>query len=82
MASNIIQQAKTLVGGVSMTVNDAPDNDIQYIFSTCTMEELKLSADITDQYVEDNTAIQDNMAIKPLLRRSPMLQSHRWCGSR
>lgn len=49
-----------------MTVNDALDNDIQYIFSTCTMEELKLSADITDQYVEDNTAIQDNMAIKPL----------------
>lgn len=39
--------------------------DRAFIFDTVTSEEWKMSADITDQFVEDNSTIQDHIAIKP-----------------
>lgn len=40
--------------------------DIHYLFDIITNNDLTAEADITDQYVEDNTARQDHMALKPL----------------
>src|SRR5574344_1553116 len=40
--------------------------DIHYLFDIITNNDLVAEADITDQYVEDNTARQDHMALKPL----------------
>lgn len=40
--------------------------DIHFLFDIITNNDLTAEADITDQYVEDNTARQDHMALKPL----------------
>ena len=40
--------------------------DIHYLFDIITNNDLVADADITDQYVEDNSARQDHMALKPL----------------
>jgi hypothetical protein len=40
--------------------------DIHFLFDIITNNDLVVEADITDQYVEDNTARQDHMALKPL----------------
>ena len=40
--------------------------DIHYMFDIITNNYLVADAAITDQYVEDNTARQDHMALKPL----------------
>jgi len=40
--------------------------DIHYLFDIITNNDLVAEADITDQYVEDNTSRQDHMALKPL----------------
>lgn len=49
-----------------LEVQKSNDAIINYVFSTCTSEAGELNAEITDQYVEDNTTIQDHMGIKPL----------------
>lgn len=51
----------TLTGGIS-----SGNNSIKYIFSTCLSDRIDMPADITDQYVEDNTSVQDHMALPPL----------------
>ena len=40
--------------------------DIHYLFDIITNNDLVVDADITDNYVEDNSARQDHMALKPL----------------
>lgn len=40
--------------------------DIHFLFDIITNNDLTAEADITDQYVEDNSARQDHMALKPL----------------
>jgi hypothetical protein len=40
--------------------------DIHYMFDIITNNDLTIDADITDNYVEDNTSRQDHMALKPL----------------
>lgn len=40
--------------------------DIHFLFDIIESNELIIDADITDNYVEDNTARQDHMALKPL----------------
>ena len=37
-----------------------------FVFDVPKEESIRISADITDHYVEDNTAIQDHYALKPL----------------
>lgn len=40
--------------------------EIQYYFDVRTEETIEAGSDITDQYVEDNSAIQDHVAINPV----------------
>lgn len=48
--------------------NPYSDRSIQYIFRSgfVNSDKLELEADITDHYVEDNSTVQDHMAIKPI----------------
>lgn len=41
--------------------------DIHFLFDIIESNDLTIEADITDHYVEDNSARQDNMALKPLI---------------
>lgn len=40
--------------------------NVHYVFSTVTGEDLTRSAEITDHFVENNFAVHDHMAIKPM----------------
>ena len=48
--------------------NPYSDRSIQYIFRSgfVNSDKLELEADITDHYTEDNSTVQDHMAIKPI----------------
>lgn len=59
MASNT-----TLTGGIESEKQLEVGNRT-ILFDTITSEELKMQSDITDQYIEDNSTIQDHIAIKP-----------------
>lgn len=63
-------QFRTLESNSEKLENSNPytDRSIQYIFRSGFMnsEKLELESDITDHYVEDNSTVQDHMAIKPM----------------
>lgn len=48
--------------------NPYSDRSIQYIFRSgfVSSDKLELEADITDHYTEDNSTVQDHMALKPM----------------
>lgn len=48
--------------------NPYSDRSIQYIFRSgfVSSDKLELESDITDHYVEDNSTVQDHMALKPM----------------
>ena len=48
--------------------NPYVDRGIEYVFRSgfINSDKLELEADITDHYVEDNSAVQDHMALKPM----------------
>lgn len=48
--------------------NPYADRRIEYVFRSgfINSNKLELEADITDHYVEDNSAVQDHMALKPM----------------
>ncbi len=59
-------QTTTLQGGVSENAVILTDNNIGHWFSTIVEDTLNLQSQITDNYIENNTAIQDHIAISPL----------------
>lgn len=60
-------QTTTLQGGVSENAVILTDNNIGHWFSTIVEDTLNLQSQITDNYIENNTAIQDHIAISPLI---------------
>jgi uncharacterized Fe-S center protein len=40
-----------------------------FVFDVITLDSIELSSDITDHYIEDNTAINDHIALKPEIIR-------------
>lgn len=55
-----------LEGGVSETAVILTDNNIGHWFSTIIEDTLNLQSQITDNYVESNTSVQDHIAISPV----------------
>lgn len=56
--------ANTLVIQGSVTEEIIPE--IQYYFDVKTEETIEAGCDITDQYVENNSAIQEHVALRPI----------------
>lgn len=59
----MVQEATAvLTGGISNT-----DSNIAFLFSIISKDRVEMSVDVTDHYVEDNTAIQDHAANAPII---------------
>ncbi len=66
---NIVQNAQSLVDNVVNRFVVRPKNGIGisgFQFDVLADEEISLSSDITDHYTEDNNAIQDHIALRPV----------------
>lgn len=60
-------QSLTLTSSLTYTANlNNQLKNIEVLFDIIKSDSLSMQADITDHYVEDNTAVQDTMAIKPI----------------
>ena len=60
-------QPLTLTSSLTYTANlNNQLKNIEVLFDIIKSDSLSMQADITDHYVEDNTAVQDTMAIKPI----------------
>lgn len=72
MQQNNVQQSLNYAKQGSQLVNQYIVSPVAnlgiagFVFSNGGHQEIDLKADITDHYVENNTAVQDNRAIKPL----------------
>lgn len=62
-----IRKKITLYGGISTaTESDVIDNDLAIYFDVITDHSISITNNITDNYLENNTAIQDTIAHAPL----------------
>lgn len=60
-------QSLVLQSSITYTVNlNNEVKTIDVIFDIIESDAISIQADITDHYVEDNTAVQDTMALKPI----------------
>ncbi len=60
-------QPLTIQGGVSENAVILTDKNIGHWFSIVTEDTLNLQSQITDNYIENNTAVQDHIAISPVV---------------
>jgi hypothetical protein len=69
-AAYAIQNAASLVANVAnqyiVSTNGAPPGVSGFVFDILDVEEMSLQSDITDHYIETNSAIQDHIAQKPV----------------
>lgn len=65
-----IQAATNLIGnvvnGFVVSPNGAPPGVSGFLFSIIDTEEMSVESDVTDHFVEENYAIQDHVALKPI----------------
>lgn len=57
----------TIQGGVSENAVILTDKNIGHWFSIVTEDTLNFQSQITDNYIENNTAVQDHIAISPVI---------------
>lgn len=62
---DVIRKLQTLQYQAIIRPNNPPDGIAGYIFDVVGDEEMEITSDITDHFVEDNTAIQDQISLKP-----------------
>lgn len=61
----LIKQLSTLDQRAIVRPNNPPYGIAGFLFDIVTEDAVELTSDITDHYVEDNTAIQDHIALAP-----------------
>ena len=62
---SIFQALSTLEAKAIVRPQDPPVGISGFLFDVAQDDEINLNSEITDHYVEDNSAIQDNWAIRP-----------------
>lgn len=62
-ASNLISN---VVNGFIVSPNGAPPGVSGFLFTIIDVEEMFVDSEVTDHYVEQNYAIQDHVALKPI----------------
>lgn len=62
-----LQQSQTLFASVEETAFALIDNNISHWFEIIEEDGLTLQSQITDNYIENNTAIQDHVAQSPIM---------------
>jgi hypothetical protein len=62
---DVLKSLSTLERQAIVRPNDPPEGIAGFLFDIPEEEEINLRSEITDHYVEDNTAIQDQIALKP-----------------
>lgn len=60
-------QTTTIQGGVSENAVILTDKNIGHWFSIVEEDSLNLQSQITDNYIENNTAVQDHIALSPVV---------------
>lgn len=69
-AAIAIQNSASLIANVAnqyiVSANGAPPGISGFVFDIIDVEEISLQSDITDHYIETNSAIQDHIAQKPV----------------
>lgn len=69
-AAIAIQNSASLIANVAnqyiVSANGAPPGISGFVFDVIDIEELSVQSDITDHFIETNSAIQDHIAQKPL----------------
>lgn len=63
--SNLVDLAST-AGDMYLVAQEDINSEV-YIFDTRGEEEAKLESDITDNWVEDNSSMQDHIGLKPMI---------------
>jgi hypothetical protein len=62
---DVIRTLQTLQYQAIVRPNNPPSGVAGFIFDVVGDEEMEITSDITDHFVEDNTAIQDQISLKP-----------------
>lgn len=62
----MVQESFIIEGSVSKTEAALIDNNINFWFQIIEEDGLSLQSQITDNYIENNTAIQDHIALSPV----------------
>lgn len=69
-AAQAVQNSASLIANVAnqyiVSANGAPPGISGFVFDILDVEEVSLQSDITDHYIETNSAIQDHIAQKPI----------------
>ena len=62
---DVIRTLQTLSQQAIIRPNNPPTGIAGYVFDIVGDEEMEITSDITDHYLEDNTSIQDQISLKP-----------------
>lgn len=65
--TNFILVSPTDVEGIQATVANGGTQPDEFLFNYEGENSVSLESDITDHYIEDNTSIQDQIALKPVI---------------
>lgn len=57
---------KTLTGGIEVSAQDSDEDKLNLYFDIVNEHSINVQNQITDNYLENNTAVQDNIAHSPL----------------